>query len=156
MNASAGMPAVQAANLLIRHCAAAKVSHLLRILPPDLTLTFTSRVDELIQHAFASVNGLTDAELHDSISLLHIPLSHGGMGLRTLKDTRHCAHVASWLHCAQATASVLGNWVPGLTCWADAVLPCQQHVHRAASHLSAVHGVNAFEVCNIVGRRSHS
>ena len=44
----------QSATLLLRHCAASKAAHLLRLLPPDQTSAMVERIDAAVLHAQAS------------------------------------------------------------------------------------------------------
>ena len=66
-------PAQQSANLLLRHCSAAKAAHLMRLLPPDVTKALAERVDAAVLKCFGLVNNLSAAEVANKGSLAHRP-----------------------------------------------------------------------------------
>ena len=48
VHAHPGEPAVQVANLLLRHCGSSKASHLLRTLPPAVVREAAQRIDDIV------------------------------------------------------------------------------------------------------------
>ena len=80
-------------------------------------------------------------------TLLELPLSHGGLGLRPLKSVRQAAYVGSWLQCAHSVAKALGSVAPAVSAWATPNLASQHQVHDAVASLAADYGLDALGLC---------
>lgn len=149
VHAQPGEPAVQVANLLLRHCASSKASHLLRALPTAVVLETAQRIDQVILDGFADINALGAAENSSAKSLIQMPVARGGLGLRSLSVVADAAHVAAWLHCAHSVSVAIGDVVPAMHDWSAAALPCQQHVHRAVQRMFNDYEVDVLSLCEL-------
>ena len=143
--ASPEAPARQSAMLLLRHCAASKAAHLLRLLPPDVTKGMVTRIDAAVLRGVGLINGIAAADVAKSAVRIGLPISDGGLGLRPLEWTRHTAYLAGWLQCAAGVADAVGDAIPQLRCWATGTLACQAAVREVEHHLREAWGVDALE-----------
>jgi hypothetical protein len=139
-------PARQTANLLLRHCAAAKAAHLLRLLPPDVTKSMVARVDAAVLHAFCLINGLSPSEVETAATRIGLPIVDGGLGLRPLEWSRHTAYVAGWLQCAAGVANSLAAAIPALRDWCNRTLKCQINFAEVVIFLHENYGMDALHM----------
>ena len=138
------IPAVedlQAAWLLLRHCACPRANYLLRALPPASTAEYASAHDEAVAYCLATLLGLADAPLPPMQQrAARLPLRFGGLGLREAIADRHAAYWASWMD----TLPVIHTRAPGIAARLLALLrdPSAGHVPsltaavQAAAYLS--------------------
>jgi len=147
--AEPGEPAVQVANLLLRHCAGQKAAHLLRLLPPDLTADLATQVDSLVADCFAELNNLTGTDLDACRPRLYHQVALGGLGLRPLAALRAAAFFGSWSQCACSVSAVLGGLAPATADWVTRSLPFQQRVHGAVDLLRDDYGLDALRLCEV-------
>ena len=130
---------IQAANLLLRHCAAAKAAHLLRVLPPETTRGFAARIDNLTAAAFEELNGLPQLDGWRATAL-GLPLRKGGLGFRCLSWATEAAHIGAF---AQAAPHV--HWAVGLAGGHDNGDATTAAVRAAAAELKRSYGVDCWE-----------
>ena len=97
------IPAVedlQAAWLLLLFCAAAKSNFLLRTVSPLLTHRYAASNDAQLWRCFSSILRVTDATTPGLAKVIaSLPLSKGGLGLRSAVRLRFAAHWGSWADC---------------------------------------------------------
>ena len=91
---------LQSAWALLLHCASSRAHYLLRVIRPDLVRHFAERHDESIRTCVCQILGVhndeSDAVAKQSATL---PLSMGGLDLRSAVRTSVPAHWASWGDC---------------------------------------------------------
>ena len=138
------IPAVedlQAAWLLLRHCACPRANYVLRALPPASTAEYASARDEAVAYCLATLLGLADAPLPPTQQrAARLPLRFDGLGLREAIADRHAAYWASWMD----TLPVIHTRAPGIAARLLALLrdPSAGHVPsltaavQAAAYLS--------------------
>ena len=132
LNAIPTVPDVQSAWLLLLHCASARCNFQLRVVRPELVNSFAESHD---QGAVETCDGLTRATAT-------LPLSLGGLGLRSAARTRESAHWASWadtLSMVQArhpsVAELMVYHLEGES-WSPSLRPASQ----AATELDGIQG----------------
>jgi len=135
-NCSPGRPAVQSANLMLRSCCSQKAAHLLRLLPPALTIGFAADIDEMMLAAFRQLNGLSFLEEWQKVAIT-APLANGGCGTRRLELVCETAFIGAWLQSAPHVARITGNRPSA------APTPDYQALHDATADLSSKYGVDA-------------
>ena len=136
----ARIPAVedlQAAWLLLRHCACPRANYLLRALPPALTAAYASAHDEAVGCCLATLLGLADGPLPAMPArAARLPLRFGGLGLRGAVADRHAAYWASWMD----TLPVIHTRAPGIAARLLALLrdPSAGHLPSLTAAVQAV------------------
>ena len=138
--ADPGEPAVQVACLILRHCATQKVAHLMRALPPAVTLTLARRVDNAVLKTPASITEIGTEEAERTRDQITMPANYGGIGLRPLEPIRHAAHLACWAQCAYSVAQALGPIHQPCRDWTNATLPTQLAAHAVANQIYEDYG----------------
>ena len=143
------VPDLQCAWALLLHCGSARANYFLRVVQPECTVQFAALHDEGLWRCFCSLldisNDCTVGLIRDSVSL---PLSLGGLGLRSATRSRVGAYWASWAdalhmiykrHRSVAEEVVRNLHNPRADCvnlWA---------VASAAHHLDGVRGFEVLE-----------
>ena len=127
---------VQAAWLLLLFCAAAKSNFLLRTVSPLLTHKYAASHDAQLWRCFSSILRVTDATTPGlSKVIASLPLSRGGLGLRSAARLRSAAHWGSWadcLHMVKARRPMISGMMVRALVTADrsptiqAVLSCER------------------------------
>ena len=97
-SASAHLPAVQAASLLLRMCGAGKITHLLRSNPPEATKQAAAHFDRELLQTYEAIADL-DPLSGEQASQCQLPLRLGGRGLRSQESIAAAAWVGSWAQC---------------------------------------------------------
>ena len=91
------VPDLQCAWALLLHCGSARANYFLRVVRPECTVQFAALHDEGLWRCFCSLldipNDCTVGLIRDSVSL---PLSLGGLGLRSATRSIVGAYWASW------------------------------------------------------------
>ncbi|CAE7822051.1 unnamed protein product [Symbiodinium sp. CCMP2456] len=94
------LPDLQVAWLLLLYCANPRAQHILRAVPPALTAVFAAEHDRSMLHCLAlllQVRAAPDDPLPGlAIRRAHLPLRHGGLGLRSAAAHAPAAFFASW------------------------------------------------------------
>ena len=98
------IPAVQdlqSAWLLLLYCAGTRASYLLRAIPPEQVLEFATNHTASVQECLTRILG---AEVPpESWEVANLPLSLGGLGLRSAPRVSPAAYWSSWADCLQTT-----------------------------------------------------
>ena len=97
LNAIPTVPDVQSAWLLLLHCASARANYQLRVVRPELVNSFAESHDQGFWRCLCAIVGVPS----DTCDVLTratatLPLSLGGLGLRSAARTREAACWASW------------------------------------------------------------
>ena len=97
LNAIPTVPDVQSAWLLLLHCASARVNYQLRVVRQELVNSFAESHDQGLWRCLCAILGVP-AETCDGLTraTATLPLSLGGLGLRSAARTRESAYWASW------------------------------------------------------------
>ena len=91
---------VQAAWLLLVHCAAARATYALRCFDPEAVEGFARRHDQDMMECLSSILHTNFAEWSDEArDIATLPMSLGGLGVRSAVRTSGPAHWASWADC---------------------------------------------------------
>ena len=90
---------LQSARALLLHCASSRANCLLRVIRPDLVRHFAERHDESIWTCLCQILGVHNDESDAVAQTATLPLSMGGLGLRSAVRTSVPAHWASWEDC---------------------------------------------------------
>ena len=89
---------VQSAWLLLLCCAATRANYWLRTVRPDLTLQFATAHDHDVLVCLGRILEVP-VRSFESDETVSLPLSKGGLGLRSAVRSRVAAHWASWADC---------------------------------------------------------
>ena len=89
---------VQSARLLLLFCAATRANYWLRAVRPDLTLQFATAHDHDVLVCLGRILEVPVGSFA-SDETVSLPLSKGGLGLRSAVRSRVAAHWASWADC---------------------------------------------------------
>ena len=97
LNAIPTVPDVQSAWLLLFHCASARANYQLRVVRPELVNSFAESHDQGLWRCLCAIVGVP-AETCDGLTraTATLPLSLGGLGLRSAARTWKSAYWASW------------------------------------------------------------
>ena len=95
------VPDLQSAWLHLLHCAAAKATYLLRVLPPDSVAPFAPAHDEGLWQCFCKLLDISPDQHHVTRTMTTLPVALGGLGLRSARRTSQAAYWASWAYCLQ-------------------------------------------------------
>ena len=97
LNAIPTVPDVQSAWLLLLHCASARANYQFRVVRPELVNSFAESHDQGLWRCLCAIVGVP-SETRDELTraTATLPLSLGGMGLRSVARTREAAYWASW------------------------------------------------------------
>ena len=127
---------LQAAWLLLLFCAAAISNFLLRTVSPLLTHRYAASHGAQLWRCFSSILRVTDATTPGVAKVIaSLPLSKGGLGLRSAVRLRFAAHWSSWadcLHMVKARHSMISGTMVRALASADrsptiqAVLSCER------------------------------
>ena len=90
---------VQSAWLLLLHCASARANYQLRSVPPDATADFATTHDAGLWRCLCSILQLDPAQPDSIRETATVPLSLGGLGLRSASRTLVPAFWSSWADC---------------------------------------------------------
>ena len=94
------LPDVQAAWLLLVHCANARANYLLRVVPPDLMAGFAQAHDVRLWSCLFHILGVAEDRCDDvARNTASLPVAMGGLGLRSAVRTSPSAFWASWADC---------------------------------------------------------
>ena len=94
---------LQSAWLLLLFCEGTRANYLLRAIPPQQALEFETHHTASVQECLTRILG---AEIPPkSWEVANLPLSLGGMGLRSAPRVSPSAYWSSWADCLQTTAS---------------------------------------------------
>ena len=94
------MSDVQSAWLLLLHCASARANYQLRIVHPTAVEGFARAHDAGLWQCLSSILHIDPAQCEETVrDAARMPLSLGGMGLRSAFRTRAPAFWASWSDC---------------------------------------------------------
>ena len=85
----------QVAFLLLLFCGAPRANYLLRTLPPSRTATYAADHDAAVGQCLAHLINAGEPLLSLARMRAQLPLTHGGLGLRSAFSTRHTAYWAS-------------------------------------------------------------
>ena len=93
LNAIPTVPDVQSAWLLLLHCASARANYQLRVVRPELVNSFAESHDQGLWRCLCAIVGVP-AETCDGLTraTATLPLSLGGLGLRSAARTRESAY----------------------------------------------------------------
>ena len=91
------IPDLQSAWLLLLHCASPRANYLLRVLPPDRVLRYAQVHDDRLWQCFCDLLSIAPEQC-DRIAANSstLPLSLGGLGLRSAVRTSAPAYWANW------------------------------------------------------------
>ena len=97
LNAIPTVPDVQSAWLLLLHCVSARANYQLRVVRPELVNSFAESHDQGLWRCLCAIVGVP-AETCDGLTraTCTLPLSLGGLGLRSAARTQESAYWASW------------------------------------------------------------
>ena len=88
---------LQCAWLLLLYCGAARANFYIRTIRPELSAEFSQRHDEQMWHCFCKLLKTPPDAVAVSVSkAATLPLTSGGLGLRSAWRLREAAHWASW------------------------------------------------------------
>ena len=97
LNGIPRVPDVQSAWLLLLHCASARVNYQLRVMRPECVLEFARAHGENMWRVLCTILEVpTTACSRNARDLSSLPLSLGGLGLRSAIRARVSAYWASW------------------------------------------------------------
>ncbi len=87
------VPDLQVAWLLLLHCASPRPNYLMRVLPPSQTEAFAREHDAAVMQCMGTLLANNHpAQLGPSqAARAHLPMSWGGMGLRSAERVRYAA-----------------------------------------------------------------
>ena len=85
---------LQCAWLLLLYCSAARANYFLRVVHPDLCSTFAAHHDASLRRVLCTLLGVDPSFLFWNVASL--PLSLGGLGLRSASLLSRAAYWASW------------------------------------------------------------
>ena len=133
---------VQAVWLLLVHCAAARATYSLRCVDPAAVEGFARRHDQDMMECLSSILHTNFVDWSDEArDIATLPMSLGGLGVRSAVRTSRPAHWASWADCLAMVqerhpdvASLLVSQL------AHPTTPCLQAVARVARDLTEVGG----------------
>ena len=83
--------------MLLLHCCAARANYILRMVHPDLTATFAAHHDASLRRCLSQLLGVDPSSVYWDLASL--PLSLGGLGLRSATVTSRPAYWSSWADC---------------------------------------------------------
>ena len=137
------IPDLQSAWLLLLHCACPRANYMLRVLSPDKVSRFAQMHDERLWHCLCEMLEILPDQcsqmVKDSSTL---PLSLGGLGLRSAVRTSTPSYWASWADCLpmiqQRHPEVVADMVQWLHRQVD--IPCLRGAALAAERLTGVGG----------------
>ena len=94
------VPDLQAAWLILLHCASARANYLLRVVDPEQVQQFAQMHDQRLWQCLCQLLGIAP-DLCDDVarSSTTLPLVLGGLGLRSASRTRMAGFWASWADC---------------------------------------------------------
>ena len=95
------VPDLQSAWALLLHCASARANYFLRVVRPELVSEVAEGHDEGLWRCLCRMLW-TDFGNEHSHEVASMPLSLGGLGLRSATRTRQAAYGASWADCLVA------------------------------------------------------
>lgn len=101
------MPSLQAAWLILLFCASPRANYLLRALPPAHTDAFAAGHDDAVLRCLRALLGLSMPDPPLLARRAALPLSHGGLGLRSAHALRASAYWASW---ADSLPAIRARW----------------------------------------------
>ena len=137
------IPDLQSAWLLLLHCASPRANYLLRVLPPDGVLRYAQVHDERLWQCFCRLLSIAPDQCDRiAASSSTLPMSLGGLGLRSAARTSAPAYWASWadtlpmIH--QRHPVVVEDMVSWLNRRVD--IPCLRAAAAAADQLTGVSG----------------
>ena len=91
------VPDVQSAWLLLLHCASARANYLLRVVRPEWVDQFALSHDESVWSCLCTILRIPANTGHEHTKITStLPLSLGGLGLRSARRTCVAAYWASW------------------------------------------------------------
>ena len=90
---------LQTAWLLLLHCASARVNYLMRAVSPDSTAEFAQSHDEALWQCLCLILRIDPTEPLEVRDAAAVPLSLGGLGVRSACRMRVPAYWASWADC---------------------------------------------------------
>ena len=137
------IPDVQCAWLLLLHCASARATYLLRAVRPELVRPFAAAHDQGLWQCFCQILQIsTDLCDDNARATASLPLSLGGLGLRSAVRTSHPASWASWADCLpminkrhpEVAAQIMQSLEDGPTS------PTLRSLSEVARHLEGLQG----------------
>ena len=90
---------LQCAWLLLLHCCSARANYTLRVVLPELTARFAAHHDTSLRRCLSRLLGVAPANIF--CDLPSLPLSLGGLGLRSATLLSRPAYWSSWADCLQ-------------------------------------------------------
>ena len=90
------LPDLQSAWSLLLHCASAKANYLLRVVEPDAVAEFARAHDQGIWKCLCELLHVDPVQREETTLSASLPLSLGGLGLRSAARTSVSAFWASW------------------------------------------------------------
>ena len=134
---------VQSAWLLLLHCASARANYLMRAVSPDSTAEFAQSHDEALWQCLCLILRIDPTQTPEVRDAAALPLSLGGLGLRSACRMKVPAYWASWADCLgmihQRHPDVADQLVRELD--GDPQTPC---LHSAASAVRELTGFMGF------------
>ena len=138
------VPDLQSAWLLLAMCACPCTNYLLRVLAPAETADFSAAHDAAVSACLRELLANNDPAAwgHLQARRAHLPLRHGGLGLRSSRRLRFAAYWASWadtLPMIQARVpAVAARLVELLSAPSGApAIPCTRQAEQASMLLAA-------------------
>ena len=93
---------VQAAWLILLHCAQAKANFLVRVVRPDAVRSFAQRHDDGLYQCLCGILQIDPVQCaHEARETATLPLMLGGLGLRSAERISVPSFWASWADCLQ-------------------------------------------------------
>ena len=139
------VPDIQSAWLLLLHCAGARANYYIRVVRPDLVDNFAQSHDQGLWQCLCTIMDVPEDGDPVTRATASLPLSLGGLGLRSAQRTREAAYWASWsdtlpmIHARHpVVANLLVRHLDGDSWW-----PSLRAASQAATELDGLHG---FEV----------
>jgi hypothetical protein len=86
-------PNKQAQHLILLYCISAKINHIQRLTPPELTIEFVDKFDNLKRSVFSNIIGHEVSDFTWSQACLS--LSDGGLGYQDVKNTTYPAYISA-------------------------------------------------------------
>ena len=90
------IPDVQSAWALLSHCAAARTTYFIRVVPPECVSNFARSHDTALWECLCRMLGVPPNSCQGSARAASQLLAFGGLGLRSAERTRTPAYWASW------------------------------------------------------------
>ena len=144
------VPDIQSAWLLLLHCAAARANYHIRVVRPDLVDNFAQSHDQGLWQCLCTIMDVPADGDPVTRATASLPLSLGGLGLRSAQRTREAAYWGSWsdtlpmiLARHPVVASLLVRHLEG-----DSWSPSLRAASQAATELD---GLQGFEVPSCFG-----